>query len=250
MNFNSIEKRIKLSSDNLKIIAIISMIIDHLAFGLLHLYLQKNSFSLEPNTFTRLNTVYDVLRDIGRTAFPIFAFFLVEGFFHTRNVKKYALRLALFALISEVPFDLAFYQTTYYPEHQNVMLSLLIGLITLMLFDYIKKLPEYSTVLRVVLYICVSAAAMDLAQLLYCDYKWKGILLIIVLYFFHEAKHFKLIAGAAVVSWKKFAPISFLFLYFYDETKKPSRKMKYIFYAFYPAHLLLIYFIALALGLL
>lgn len=235
--------RIRLSSDTLKIFALIIMLIDHADYGLLHLYLANNAFTIDPNLYTKLNNVYQYGRNVGRLAFPIFAFLLVEGFFHTRNVWKYAGRLAVFALVSELPFDYGLYQEIFHDDHQNVMLSLLIGLLTMIALDYIKKLPGYSDALQAVLFICVSVAAMDIAQLTHCDYGWKGPLLVIVLYFLHEVHPFRLIAGAAAICWEKFAPISFLILYFYDVTKKPSKKLKYFFYIAYPAHLILIYFI-------
>lgn len=56
----------------------------------------------------------------GRLAFPIFAFMAVEGYFHTHSFQKYALRLLLFAVLSEVPFDLMYGGTWFYPVHQNV----------------------------------------------------------------------------------------------------------------------------------
>ena len=244
-----LKEKIRFSADSLKLIAIIIMFVDHAAYGLLHLYLQNNAFTIDPNLYTKYNNVYNGMRDFGRIAFPIFAFFLVEGFFHTRNVYKYALRLGIFAVISEIPFDLGLYQQIGYDNHQNVMMTLFIGLVTMIILDYIKKLPGYSDILRAILYICVSIAAMDIGQLTHCDYRWKGIMVIIVLYFAHQYNPFRLIAGSAAICWEKFAPIAFLLLFFYDESKKPSRKLKYVFYLFYPVHLIIIYIIGTCLNL-
>ena len=71
----------------------------------------------------------DWLTCAGRLAFPIFAFMAVEGYFHTHSFRKYALRLALFAVLSEVPFDLMYGGTWFYPVHQNVIWTLLMGLL-------------------------------------------------------------------------------------------------------------------------
>lgn len=246
---SDLKGKIKLSCTNLKLLAVVIMFIDHAAFALLHLYMQNHMFELDPNFYTKLSKVYEAMRGVGRMAFPIFAFFLVEGFFHTKSVIKYALRLALFAVISEVPFDLALYQTVYYDKHQNIMLTLLISLLAIWLLDYIRHIPGMSDLLRFVACLCTCVAALDLGIITNCDYKWYGILCVIALYLTREYASFNLLAGAASISWEKYAPISFMLLYFYDESQKPSKKLKYFFYLFYPAHLLLLYLIALLLHL-
>ena len=105
------------SSAVLKYIAMLTMLIDHIAAsGLIFLL-------IDAGMSTRL---YFISRMIGRIAFPIYVFLLVEGFVHTKDIKKYIIRIALFALISEVPFDLAFYNTVFDIYHQNFMWELLI----------------------------------------------------------------------------------------------------------------------------
>ena len=103
----------KLDSFQLKWIAIITMLIDHVGA-----------------IFFPGNLVF---RYVGRIAFPIFCFQLVEGFFHTRNIEKYMLRLGIFAIISEIPYDLAFRGNILDFEHQNVFFTLFLGILMLYL---------------------------------------------------------------------------------------------------------------------
>ena len=97
-----------ISGNTLKMVAIVTMLIDHIGAGIVEPYLNMNMVAMEGNEMlSRLYYLDMGLRIIGRAAFPIFCFLLVEGFLHTHNVKKYGSRLLLFSLISEVPFDLA-----------------------------------------------------------------------------------------------------------------------------------------------
>lgn len=115
-----------LDSDRLKLIAIVTMLIDHIGAAILF-----------PARMTGVNIsdswidMYSLFRSIGRTAFPIFVFLLVEGFFHTHSRKKYFGRLFLFALVSEIPFDLAIYGDIVYMGSQNVFWTLTIGFLAI-----------------------------------------------------------------------------------------------------------------------
>ena len=110
------------SSAVLKYIAMVTMIIDHIgASGLIFLM-------FSPLTSVRL---YHIARMIGRVSFPIYLFLLVEGFVHTKDIKKYIIRLTIFAVLSEIPFDLAFWGGVVNIQHQNVMWSLLICVVML-----------------------------------------------------------------------------------------------------------------------
>lgn len=250
LNIKKYISSIRISADAYKMLACIIMLIDHAAFGLLHLYLNNHAFDILPDDYTKLNKLYVSLNSVGRTAFPIFAFFIVEGFFHTKNVTKYIIRLFLFGIISEVPFDLGLYQSVWYPDHQNVMFSLCLGLVTIWAVDYIiHKIMGLETILKVILVLAITASSMQLAQILHFDYRWHTAPLMLFIYLFHELREAALLSGAAIMSYEKFAPIAFAILYFYDETVKPSRRLKYVFYLFYPAHLLIIYLIGYALAL-
>ena len=82
--------------------------------------------------------LYCILRIIGRVAFPIYAFLLTEGFFHTRDWKKYAVRLGVFALISEIPFDLLAWQQPVDWRTQNVFFTLFLGLLMLKVLEIME----------------------------------------------------------------------------------------------------------------
>ncbi|MBR6159494.1 MAG: hypothetical protein IKQ40_04255 [Lachnospiraceae bacterium] len=234
---------IRLSCNALKIIACISMLIDHTSYGILHNYMLVHSTELGPAEFSRLQTIYEIGQGIGRIAFPIFCFFLVEGFMRTRSVKKYAIRLAVFALISELPFDLGLFGLVMKNDHQNIILSFFIALMMLSVIRYFENNTlALSPFVRWLAIICTIIAFSDIAVVLHTDYSWKCMLLAAVLYFTRSDRPVRLVAGAAAVSWEKYAPISFLLLCFYDPDVRP--RFKYAFYVFYPLHLIIIYFIA------
>ena len=114
-----------LSGTALKRIACLSMLLDHIGASLLENGLFKQG------AFWPGDVQLDgVLRLAGRLAFPIYCFLLVEGFLHTHDFKKYALRMLGFALISEWPFDWAFFSGVYW-GHQNVYFTLLLGLLAI-----------------------------------------------------------------------------------------------------------------------
>ncbi|MCD8069348.1 MAG: conjugal transfer protein TraX [Lachnospiraceae bacterium] len=126
-----------LSGAALKWIAVLCMAIDHTGatVALQHFYRMA-----AVGTYTQYYTaytVYYVMRCIGRFSFPVYCFLLVEGFFHTRSRGKYLRNLAVFALVSEIPFDLAFYDTVFETSHQNVFLTLAIGLAALWLAELV-----------------------------------------------------------------------------------------------------------------
>lgn len=175
------------------------------------------------------------LRCLGRIAFPIFCFLIVEGFFHTHDVRRYMGRLGVFALISEIPYDLAFRGVPLEYAHQNVFFTLLIGIGMMILLERNREWPVKAVILLL---------AMWLAVLIRSDYNFRGILLIFVFYIFHESRWLAVTAGGL---WnflyqgviQKYGVLSVLPLALYNGER--GRKMKYFFYIFYPAHLLLLY---------
>lgn len=122
-----------LYGSDLKLIALLTMIIDHTGAGLI-----KFMPGIQ-DTESIIYAVYWLLRIIGRLAFPIFCFLIVEGISHTRNKYRYALRMFIFGVISEIPFDLALYNSRFDWKHQNVFFTLALGIICLTVFELIRE---------------------------------------------------------------------------------------------------------------
>lgn len=203
----------------LKIIACICMLIDHVGA------------ILYPNEMW--------LRAVGRIAFPIFCYLIVEGYVHTRNVRKYAIRLFIFALISEIPFDLAFNNRLLYFKSQNVFFTLFIGLIAI----YVQNKLEDRICLRylVILLLVIVAA------LLMTDYSSIGVLIILFMYVYRGSRVKSIFVVAILMifgfgAFELYGLLAFIPLGIYNGKKQI--RVKYFFYAFYPVHLLVLYFIA------
>lgn len=230
-----------LTGFQLKWIALISMTLDHIAVVF-----------CTPDTASWL-----FLKGIGRCAFPIFAFLLTEGFFHTSDHKKYCLRLLIFALISELPFDLALYQFSFshYQEHQNIFFTLCLGMITFYILERLWKTGPFLLVL-------FAALSIFLAQILRFDYGGFGILVLLLFYAYHrfypwiprlEAFFLALIPLIALPGTIRLFPLlSLPFLFFYQGKKGEAlifhRKIpggKYFFYWYYPLHLLFLAFLSI-----
>ena len=138
---------------------------------------------------------------IGRLAFPIFIFLLVEGFLHTKSRSRYAARLFLFALLSEVPFDLAFYREPISMKGQNVFFTLLIGMLMLWGIESLEKRIRNLVLRTLCILLCMSAAAF-LSNVIHADYRYMGILSIALLYLFRQNKGTQLIMGCASFFWE------------------------------------------------
>lgn len=211
--------RIGINAFTLKMIAIVAMLIDHVG--------------------AILFPWVEVLRIIGRIAFPIFAFTLVEGFFHTRDVKKYMLRLGILALVSEIPFDLAFFGVPFAFIHQNVFFTLFLGI--LMLYLVVSTPKDFRRVLSVL-------AVILIADYLHTDYGSWGILMILCYYVFREKKWLQYGGIAAINIFamgysQVYAPLALVPIALYNG--KEGLKSKTFFYGFYPVHLIILYLISL-----
>lgn len=235
----NILKRIKnngISADTLKWIALITMFIDHTGASILEKLPQ----------YTTLDGVFQVdmvLRFIGRIAFPIYCFLLVEGFYKTHSRKKYVLNLLTFALISEIPFELSFMGGLNIGFH-NVYWTLLLGMLLMMTLEEIKvRKPDKYNILA----LLALAIFAGTAQIVYTDYAAIGVILIFILYQTRDDRKRQSILGAVAMCYEITAPVSFILTYNYNGQRKKRKNAftKYLFYAFYPAHLLLLYFVRL-----
>ena len=221
----------------LKIIACITMFIDHIGYVIF----DGSSF----------------FNWIGRLAFPIFAFQISQGYIHTRNLKRYAIRLFIFALISQIPFTL-FYKSIFDTFAVNVIFTLLFGLIV---YDKVNK------ILGLLVTICLAV----IAQICDFDYGFYGVAIILLFYMFRNSKPLLIIffSLATIIRYGYhiayylvetsispsivfdfyiplliFTLISAVFTGLYNGKKGPDSK--YLLYLFYPLHLLFIYFISLS----
>lgn len=208
----------------------------------------------------------DWLTCIGRLAFPIFAFMLVEGYFYTRSVKRYALRLLAFALISEIPFNLMYSSSVLYPIHQNVIWTLLIGLGMIHLNE--KARASGKAVLRPAALIGTVFLGGSLGIVSFADYNAAGVWMILVFYFFRGTSlwhrllqlagmyyiNFEVLKGLVFpvtvfgitkeIPQQGLAILALVFIWLYRGRKGYSAKWFQQFcYWFYPAHMVLLWLI-------
>ena len=245
-----------LSVSFLKNVAYLSMFIDHFFAVFFISLLQWGIW--QGNTAENAEMIYHAGRAVGRVAFILFAFMAAEGVRYTHSKKNYLLRLGIFALLSEIPFDLAFYDKVFSLEGQNVYFTLFFGVLALCL---IEEWQEKWWMQIPYIVLCCAAAV-----LLRTDYMIMGVLLIVVFYKCKGRFLPSLIIGSVTVyagivlvymlryggngtritaflrmgTSELYGLAAFAFLYFYNGEKgKQFPKMYY--YLFYPLHLLLLY---------
>lgn len=232
-----------LNQTQLKLIAVLSMLVDHLVYGIFEVGLYQNIISALNITIGGSYVTSAMMEKleffgrivIGRIAFPLFCFFIVQGFMHTRNRMKYALRLLIFAFISEVPFDLVSSNTVFDPNYQNVFFTLFLGLAALIIIEKFANQP--------LIRIIGAIACIFAAKYLRTDYDMFGVMLIILMYFVRFNKFQNLMVGMSTRYFYGFyyQMTAFALMYLYNGER--GKGLKYFFYAFYPVHLLLIYFL-------
>lgn len=237
------KKTIELTSFTLHMVAMVLMLCDHL--------------------WATVIPGNDWLTDIGRIAFPIFAFLIVEGYFHTRSLKKYVGRLVVFALISEIPFNLVMGSSLFYPLHQNVLWTFLIGIFLIFLNECAKKKEKLW--LRIVTGIATVCLAFVLGLVTFVDYHYAGVLTVLVFYFFRGRKWWQFVGQAVclyyinveilsgfyyevdvfghtvIIVRQAFALLALLPIWLYRGKQGPYNMLiKNVYYWFYPAHLLVL----------
>ena len=240
---SSASKNFELTAAVLHIIAMTLMLMDHL--------------------WATLLPAREWLTCAGRVAFPIFAFMAVEGYFHTRSFKKYILRMLLFAVLSEIPFDLMYGGTWFYPVHQNVLWTFLLGLLGVWLMEQVRKKGKIWMYLLVC--VLVVPAGLVLGTLCMVDYYGVGVLTVFVFYFLHGRKWWCFLGQLAALYWlnvellgglmypvqlfgmefelcqQGLALLALIPIWLYRGRQGyHSKPFQYLCYVFYPVHMLLL----------
>ena len=240
---SSASKNFELTAAVLHIIAMTLMLMDHL--------------------WATLLPAREWLTCAGRVAFPIFAFMAVEGYFHTRSFKKYILRMLLFAVLSEIPFDLMYGGTWFYPVHQNVLWTFLLGLLGVWLMEQVRK--KGKTWMYLLVCVLVVPAGLVLGTLCMVDYYGVGVLTVFVFYFLHGRKWWCFLGQLAALYWlnvellgglmypvqlfgmefelcqQGLALLALIAIWLYRGRQGyHSKPFQYLCYAFYPVHMLLL----------
>ena len=229
-----------MSSFALHIIAMIFMLCDHMWATILD---------------------YEWLTCIGRIAFPIFAFLITEGYIHTSNINKYIKRMVIFAIITEIPFNLMVSASPIYPFHQNVLWTFVISLLTLKYLSFDNTKNIFKSILIILLAIIIATVTM-------CDYFGAGVMMVVGFYIFRKSKLLQLlmmiyvnmillqgysypidIAGYTYYFPQQgFALLSLIFIWLYTGKQGYHAKWFKIFcYAFYPLHMLILYILTIVL---
>lgn len=263
---NTVDKTKGLSGSLLKIIACVTMFIDHAGYALVYQALvgDRANFDAEGKLIHNgLFFIYKTMQGIGRIAFPIFIFMLIEGYFHTHDRWKYLLRIGIFALVSEVPFDVSFYLTQREMlegkfiefANQNVFFTLFIGLFAVILIDTLIGL-KLDIMLKGLLVLGIGGGLAYLGHVTKTDYGMVGVCAIEAAYLIRKAEKVigldkdSLVRSNAAAALLICAVLQFAGVHevpavaaipliaFYNGER--GRYMKYTFYIFYPLHLLIL----------
>ena len=228
---SSLDRFRVLSGSVLKLIAVITMFIDHTGFVFCY------EFPEMTQTLFRFMgdnvTLYYILRKVGRLAFPIYCFLIGEGLTHTKNQKNYLLRLLIFALISEIPFNLMVSGKLFTDANQNVFFTLFLGALSIYFYENTKN-----RLLNALLMLAILAASVYLKA----DYGPAGVVVILLIYILRGRPIVQALAGYPLFSGGVWAIAAFIPINLYNGQRGfiKSRVLQYAFYLFYPLHMLLL----------
>ena len=222
-----------MSGSILKLIACLAMLIDHMAA-----FLPGDFMNMKETLFVIGNKAVSlrmIMHYIGRIAFPLFAFLITEGFTHTHDRKKYGINLLIFALISEIPWNLVHTGELFY-SRQNVFFTLLIGYMGLCAIDLYKNDYKKS--------IITLACLLGVSLVLRADYTCFGFGFILLLYLLKD-RYLMAILGCCMLPSRWIGGLAFIPILMYNGQRgfAKAKWTKYAFYIFYPLHLLALYLI-------
>ena len=223
-----------ISGSVLKLIALFTMMFDHTAKYLLIKIPECTTPFLV--IFDQTFSVYSIMLFFGRFAFPIYCFLITEGYIHTHDRKKYGLSLLLFAVISEIPWNLEHCNALLY-ESQNVFFTLFLGYTAICIHEKFKDETNKQIFgMAVVFAVCIVINA---------DYGVLGAALILVMYALRGHKAAQAFIGAGMMSQPIPCALAFVPINMYNGERGFIRGkiFKYLFYALYPGHILLIWYL-------
>lgn len=200
---------------------------------------------------------------LGRIAFPIFAYQITEGYRHTRDFRKYSLRLLLFAFLTEIPFNLMISGSPLFPFHQNVMFTLLLGLLAIRQLELLRSHPGAGKALTG----CANLVLILLGSvILFPDYGILGVLTLVCFHLFrgsplerlwqlgfmaaihifgYEGQTIPLFGGAFQFPLQGFAVFALIPIWLYDGARGRGGKVfQYAAYLFYPVHMMILYLLS------
>lgn len=241
MNMNTNMQKMQIfSGATLKYIAMLSMVIDHVNKALIWPVLHS-----QYGVLATISNVFDI---VGRIAFPLFCFFIVEGFHKTKNRKKYLLTMLLFGFISEVPFDMATTSSFWNMNWNNVMFTLSFVLITIWCIDTLKdKLKERPRILWYLASFAIIAVVSFFSMNYGFDYEHSAIIMGYIFYLFYERPVLRALLGYLPLYTQPWTLLGLgLTLTYNGERGKQSKLFNYLFY---PVHLLIIGIIRMYLGI-
>lgn len=229
-NNGKLDKLRIFSGAQLKYIAFLSMLADHVNKALIYPFLSGEGI------LQHISDVFDIL---GRIAFPLFAFFLVEGFFKTGNRKKYLASLLIFGIISEIPFDMALSGVFFEPNSNNIMFTLALMLITIWIIDTLKeKMQNMSKYIWYPFSFVIVGIMCIISMVTGLDYEYHAIMIGYLFYIFYNKRVFAIFLGYLAIFKEVWSLLGFSLILTYNG--KRGKQNKLFNYCFYPGHLLIL----------